>query len=199
MTVMTTLSVGAGYTVEDLDLVRDLLGVSVVELDSWGNLVVSPQPTDPHENALRLLRDALVAVFAVAGAAFEVFQSGLPWRPAAGSGYLNVPDLIVLPKGWRRAGDDGLDFDPPPALVVEAASPSTRARDRGQKRDDYLAGRADAYWLLDLPGDGRITRTTITALERRGGEWQERMVNGRLTTSVPTAFEIDLDRLASTS
>lgn len=196
---MTTLSVGAGYTVEDLDLVRDLLGVGVVELDPWGNLVVSPQPTDPHENALRLLRDALVAVLAVAGVAFEVFQSGLPWRPTAGTGYVNVPDLIVLPTGWQRTGDDGLDFHPPPALVVEVASPSTRARDRGQKRDDYLAGRAAAYWLLDLPRDGRTERTTATVLERQGGAWQERTVTGRLTTSVSAALEIDLDALAPTA
>lgn len=133
---------------------------------------------------------------AAASGAYEVFQSGLHWRPTSGSGYLNVPDLIVLPKGWRRAGDDGLDFDPPPALVVEAASPSTRARNRGQKRDDYLAGRAAAYWLLDLPREGHLERTTATVLERQGGDWQERTVAGRLTTSIPAALEIDLDALA---
>lgn len=195
---MTTLPAPTGYTVEDLDLVRDLLGASVVELDPWGNLVVSPQPTDPHENALRLLRDALVAAFAIEGAAFEVFQSGLPWRPAAASGYTDVPGLIVLQAGWRRAGDDDLDFDPPPALVVEVASPSTRARDRGQKRADYLAGGAEAYWLIDLPGQGPVERLTVTALERRGGAWEERTVTGRLNSDVPVALSIDLDALAMT-
>ncbi|MDQ6774523.1 MAG: Uma2 family endonuclease [Candidatus Dormibacteraeota bacterium] len=42
-------------------------------------------------------------------------------------------------------------FDPPPLLVVEVASPSTRRADRGHKLADYRLGAAGVYVLVDLP------------------------------------------------
>ena len=69
-----------------------------------------------------------------------------------GSGYLNVPDLIVVAPNWTRV--DELHFDPPPLLVVEVASRSTRRVDRTRKLDDYRLGGAGVYVLVDLPADG---------------------------------------------
>ena len=40
---------------------------------------------------------------------------------------------------------------PPPVLVVEVASPSTRHVDRTRKLDDYRLGGAHLYLLVDLP------------------------------------------------
>ena len=67
------------------------------------------------------------------------------------------PDLAVLPEGW----DDGqlpksrvlrVDADyPVPELIVEIASPSTAARDRGGKRELYRALGVREYLILD-PG-----------------------------------------------
>ena len=67
------------------------------------------------------------------------------------------PDLAVLPEGW----DDGqlpksrvlrVDADyPVPELIVEIASPSTPARDRGGKRELYRALGVREYLILD-PG-----------------------------------------------
>ena len=67
------------------------------------------------------------------------------------------PDLAVLPEGW----DDGqlpksrvlrVDVDHPvPELIVEIASPSTAARDRGGKRELYRALGVREYLILD-PG-----------------------------------------------
>lgn len=39
-----------GYTVDDLDWLRDEIGVAHLELDPWGSLIVSPAD-DPHEIA----------------------------------------------------------------------------------------------------------------------------------------------------
>ena len=73
----------------------------------------------------------------------------MPWTVPGGTGYLMVPDLTVLAADWRRVGESA--FDPPPLLVVEIASPSTRRADRGRKLADYRLGGAGIYLLVDLP------------------------------------------------
>ena len=57
-----------------------------------------------------------------------------------------------LAPGWQRVGD--VHVEPPPLMVVEVASPSTRAVDRGRKLAAYRLGGALAYLLVDLPGAG---------------------------------------------
>ncbi len=56
----------------------------------------------------------------------------------------------MVDPSWTRI--DGLHIDPPPLLVVEVASPSTRGVDRTRKLDDYRLGGAGVYVLVDLPG-----------------------------------------------
>ncbi len=135
----------SGYTVDDLDWLRDEIGVAHLELDPWGSLIVSPA-TDEHEIAqAALLRQAVRQLDAPP---YPVFPS-FPWTVPGGSRYLMIADLTVLAPGWQRVGD--LHVDPPPLLVVEIASPSTRAADRGRKLADYRLGGAGAYLLVDLP------------------------------------------------
>ncbi len=133
------------YTVEDLDWLRTELGVARLELDPWGSLIVTPA-NDAHEMAVALLHEQAVRQLGLPPG--HVF-TGIAWKVAGGSGYLNVPDLAVLAAGWRRVGDVALD--PPPMLVVEVASPSTRRADRGHKLTDYRLGGAGLYVLVDLP------------------------------------------------
>lgn len=135
----------AGYTVEDLDWLRSELGVRRVELDPWGSLIVTPA-NDAHEMAVALLVDQAVRQL---GLPEGYVFTGIAWKVTGASGYLNVPDLVVLDVGWRRV--DELAFDPPPLLVVEVASPSTRRADRGHKLADYRLGGAGRYVLVDLP------------------------------------------------
>jgi Uma2 family endonuclease len=133
----------SGYTVDDLDWLRDEIGVAHLELDPWGSLIVSPAD-DPHEiAAARLARQAIEQL------SHTVSVNGLGWIVPGGTGYLMVPDLTVLEPGWRRVDD--LHFDPPPLLVVEIASPSSRRADRGRKLADYGLGGAEKYLLVDLP------------------------------------------------
>ncbi|HEU5003012.1 MAG TPA: Uma2 family endonuclease [Actinomycetota bacterium] len=152
-----------GYTVDDLDWLRTQLGVAHVELDPWGSLIVTPA-TDQHEKAVALLWEQLFSQLSVVDA--QIVGNGPPWRVPEGSGYLNMPDLTVLRRDWDTRQDE--HFVPPPYLVVEIASPSTRVVDRNRKRDDYLLGGAEAYLLVDLPGLAPVEAPTFTLV--RPGE-----------------------------
>jgi Uma2 family endonuclease len=85
------------------------------------------------------------------------------------------PDIMVTD---RSSPDDDVLRHPPPLLVVEISSPSTRDIDFGRKRQSYAAGGASWYWIVDLLRhetivyenvDGsfvevqRITTPTVTA------------------------------------
>ncbi|MFN2504519.1 MAG: Uma2 family endonuclease [Acidimicrobiales bacterium] len=67
----------------------------------------------------------------------------------------------MVSPGSTRVGT--LHLDPPPLLVVEVASPSTRAVDRGRKLADYRLGGAGLYLLVDLPGLSRVSEATFEA------------------------------------
>jgi Uma2 family endonuclease len=141
-----------GYTYDDLDWLRDELGVAHLELDPWGSLIVTPA-TDEHETAVAVLVAQSVRQLGLPDGC--VRGNGTGWKVPGGSGYLNVPDLVVVAPGWTRVGD--LDLDPPPLLVVEVGSPSTRGVDRTRKLADYRLGRAGVYVLVDLPTTGPPT------------------------------------------
>jgi len=141
-----------GYTYDDLDWLRDELGVAHVELDPWGSLIVTPA-TDGHEISVAMLHGQVLRQLEVPDEC--VLSNGLGWKVPAGSGYLNVPDLVVVDPTWNRVGD--LHLNPPPLLVIEVGSPSTRGVDRTRKLADYRLGRAGVYVLVDLPATGPPT------------------------------------------
>ncbi|HVF14324.1 MAG TPA: Uma2 family endonuclease [Acidimicrobiales bacterium] len=147
---------GGGFSVDDLDWLRDSLGVAHLELDPWGSLIVTPA-TDEHETAVSLMVDKAVRQLGLPPGCVRV--NGLAWKVPGGSGYLNMPDLAVVDPGWRRVGD--LHLDPPPLLLVEVGPPSTRTVDRTRKLDDYRLGGAGLYVLVDLPAPGSTTAVTF--------------------------------------
>ena len=144
-----------GYTVDDLDWLRAELGIAHVELDPWGSAIGTPA-SDEHESALAHLVDQVVTQLRLPGC---VWVNGLAWKVPGGSGYVNVPDLAVMTPGWGRVGDD--HPDQPPLLVMEIASPSTRAVDRGRKLSDYQLGGAGLYVLVDLAQPGATGPATF--------------------------------------
>lgn len=146
-----------GYSVEDLDWLRVEIGIAHLELDPWGSLIVSPA-TDEHEHAVALLVAQLVAQLRLPGC---VRVNSLAWKVPGGSGYINVPDLAVVSPEFTRVG--AWHVDPPPLIVVEVASPSTRAVDRGRKLADYRLGGAGLYVLVDLSGLSPVTKLTFEA------------------------------------
>ena len=161
MRPMTDLAT-TGYTVDDLDWLRDEIGVAHLELDPWGSLIVSPA-TDEHEIAQGHL--TVQAARQLDPAEYSVLPS-MPWTVPGGSGYLMIPDLTVLTASCQRDGE--LHLNPPPLLVVEIASPSTRRADRGRKLADYRLGGAELYLLVDLPAGFELhdfaAGTVVTAM-----------------------------------
>jgi Uma2 family endonuclease len=70
------------------------------------------------------------------------------------------PDIMVTD---RSSPDDDVLRHPPPLLVVEISSPSTRDANFGKKRRTYAAGGAPWYWIVDL------LRPEIVVLENVDG------------------------------
>ena len=162
MRPMVDLAISGGYTVDDLDWLRDEIGVAHLELDPWGSLIVSPAD-DPHEiAAVALNRQAIEQL------SHHVSANGFGWTVPGGTGYLMVPDLTVLAAGWRRVEE--LHFDPPPLLVVEIASPSSRRVDRSRKLADYRLGGAEKYLMVDLPASFELHDFAAGTVAKAEGE-----------------------------
>ena len=110
-----------------------------------GVLFVTPAPTDDHETILARLTRTLEPYVARHGL-------GLIYRPRAvlrlGREVEVEPDLMV--REARPGIGNAWETAPRPLLVVEVLSPSTRGRDRREKRAVY---RDEAliphYWVID--------------------------------------------------
>ena len=115
-----------------------------------GDLFVTPPPSYAHETIAARLAQVLVPYVGANGL-------GLVYRPRAVlrfEGSEVEPDLMV------RSDAPEADWDraPVPILVVEILSPSTRRRDREQKREFYIDAGVAEYWMADPE------RRTITAV-----------------------------------
>jgi Uma2 family endonuclease len=116
-----------------------------------GELFVTPPPSVDHEEVLARLTDVLAEYVKKHGL-------GRVYHPRAVvrfEGSEAEPDLMVrgVPSGVHGNAWEKL---PPPLLVVEALSPTTRRRDLVHKREYYLDAGVGEYWVLD--GDRREIR-----------------------------------------
>lgn len=66
---------------------------------------------------------------------------------------IRIPDVVVLPRSqWRQVRDrEAVIFlnEPPPLLVAEVVSPSTRSTDYRAKRTEYALLGIGEYWIVD--------------------------------------------------
>lgn len=155
-----------GYTVEDFHWLKNEIGMACrFELDPWRSLIVTPVE-DPHEIALVYLTRQAARQLDLPDDC--IFSGNLAWKIPGGSGYTNVPDMTILAPDWHRVGE--LHFDPPPLLVVEIGSRSTRGVDRGRKLADYRLGGAGLYLLVDLPVKGSDAGVRFQAHDFRTDE-----------------------------
>ena len=116
----------------------------------YGELLVTPAPTGPHQIVAARLHSALAAYIAANGlAATALFPPGdISW----GRDDVTVqPDVFVLPMDetrelWHSRSWAGIRRL---LLVTEVLSPSTRHADRFRKRLLYQEERVPRYWILD--------------------------------------------------
>ena len=109
-----------------------------------GELFVTPPPSVEHEEVLMRLNAKLTAYV-------EKHGLGGVYHPRAVirfEGSEAEPDLMVraVPPGARGNAWETL---PPPLLVVEVMSPTTRRRDLVKKREYYLDAGVGEYWVVD--------------------------------------------------
>ena len=131
---------GAVWTVADLDqFPRGGRRYEVLH----GELLVTPMPSVAHQRGVgELFRQ--IANWCYEHVEWACFTPGGVY--ISETSWLE-PDIAVftvpISPGltWRNL--------PPPALVVEVLSPSTRRRDRYRKRPAYLAYGVGELWLLD--------------------------------------------------
>lgn len=146
-----------------------------------GLCVVNP-PTRRHSRA----QASLVGLLQTACPPTHEVLTGWGWHVGP---ELDVePDIMITD---RAASDDDVLRNPPPLLVVEISSPSTRDVDLGRKRHAYAGGGADWYWIVDLEP------TELIVLENLDGEFVEvqRLMAGG-TTAGPSAVLFDPGALA---
>lgn len=96
------------------------------------------------------------------------------------------PDIIFFgPPKMGQIDQDTLKF-PIPDLIVEVLSPSTEARDRGVKFEDFALHGVEEYWIVDPVAE-------TVELYRLSGEIYppvEKQTSGILASQVIPGFEI---------
>lgn len=108
-------------------------------------LAVTPSPSSGHQ---RIVSDLVMRMrsFAVEHGLGEVFVG--PLDVLFGEGDYVQPDLLfVRADRLHLLSDRGVEGSPD--LVVEIASPSTAARDRGVKLGRYRHFGVPEYWIVD--------------------------------------------------
>jgi Uma2 family endonuclease len=124
---------------------------------SWwqGELVPMALPTGRHVQ----IQNFLSRVFEA-----EIARQQLPWTAIQGSpgiqsprgnrwATVRIPDGVVLPlEQWQEMGSREALIrleDPPPLLVVEVVSESSRAADYRAKQAEYCVLGIGEYWVVD--------------------------------------------------
>ena len=109
----------------------------------FGELFVTPAPTEQHETILARLSAVLVPYV-------TAHSLGAVFHPRAIVRFEDSevePDLFV--RALRSKTRRDWDAAPAPLLVVEVLSPTTRRRDLVNKRELYLEVGVAEYWVID--------------------------------------------------
>lgn len=162
-------------SIDDLDRLPEIgLRYELIE----GTLLMSAAPSRLHQ----LMTTRLCEVLTDACPPELITLAG-PVDVQVGPNTLLQPDALVV-----RSVDVLVPRDqaPPPLVVIEVASPSTRQVDEGSKRLAYRSAGVGAYWLADphVP--------SVTAIRWEGDEETEVHVTGDTPLHVawPAALEL---------
>jgi Uma2 family endonuclease len=147
-----------------------------------GELWVTPAPTDRHETILARLTRILDPYVEAQGLGY-VYHPKAVFRVRR---ELELePDLMVR-QPHPDPGGGPWETAPRPILVAEVASPSTRRRDRGRKRELYMEQGIPEYWIVD--GDTRTI--TVVRPERDPEVVADRLTWAPAGTTEPLTLEL---------
>jgi Uma2 family endonuclease len=158
----------------------------LIEL-SEGTLIMTPHPTDRHQQIVGALYRALHA-FVSAHDLGIVRLASLPVR--LWPGQIREPDLLFV--AHSHADRIAEQVFGPPDLVVEVTSSHTEVTDRRDKMSEYARACVAEYWIID-PDDQTVEVFVLRqAVYERLGEW----CRGEIARSVLLdGFEIAVDAL----
>ena len=149
-----------------------------------GELFVTPPPSVRHQNLI----ERLAALLQPYVTEHRLGQLSFPRSVVRGTKSQVEPDLMVRPipaptvTSWEEM--------PPPILVVEALSGTTRQRDLVSKRGLYLSWMIPEYWIID--GEERVIRVvrpgTEDALSSSVVTWHPEGATAPFTLDVPEYF-----------
>ena len=116
----------------------------------YGALLVTPGPSEPHQFAVGELFARLRSYVSshALGAAVYVAPADITWDR---DDVLVQPDVFVVPSAEAREAGRTRSWDAVRHLLlaVEVVSPSSRRRDRFEKRRLYQSQRVPEYWVVD--------------------------------------------------
>lgn len=171
-----------GLTIADLDAIPE--EIKRHELYD-GVLVVTAAPAYGHAAVVARLTAALVGWADTTG-----------HQVAAGAGVLLdprnylEPDLVVLAPDHAVTAETKY-LERPPVLVVEVASPSTRRRDLGAKKERYERWGVPEYWFVEH----RQERVTVHRLVE--GRYEVTMLGPHDPLSAPVlpGFAVAVEKI----
>jgi Uma2 family endonuclease len=150
----------------------------------YGELFVTPAPTEEHETIAARLSRVLVPYVTAQGL-------GLVYHPRAVVQRRKSevePDIMVRAERIRRKGS--WRGAPVPLLIVEIVSPTTRQRDHVKKRRYYEDIAVPEYWIVDA-GERcvRVVRPNAEdVVERTTLTWSPTGVSRALRVSLAEIF-----------
>jgi Uma2 family endonuclease len=161
-----------------------------------GELVPMALPTGRHVQIQKFLSRVFEAEIARQQLPWTTIQGGLGIQSPRGNRWdsVRIPDGVVLPlEQWQEMGSREALIrpeDPPPLLVVEVVSESSRAADYRAKQAEYCVLGIGEYWVVDpleekvsllllhegwydvleLKGSERLPSKVFVGLELQAGE-----------------------------
>ena len=110
-----------------------------------GEHYVTPSPATVHQRLVSRLHGAFFVYFQ-AHSVGEVFTA--PFDVVLSTHDVVEPDLLVILADQAEIVNDA-NVRGAPAIVIEIASPSTRRRDEGIKKNLYDRAGVREYWMVD--------------------------------------------------
>ncbi|MFJ7075873.1 Uma2 family endonuclease [Streptomyces sp. NPDC098781] len=119
-----------------------------------GVVMVTPLPSVAHSSVAERVQRRLYEVISDDWGIYQRLALAVPSRLG-----LYVPDLVVVPEGELRAGDDNFVPAGKAQLVVEITSKATVGNDRIHKAAGYAETGIPLYLLIDFLAPGGPTST----------------------------------------
>jgi Uma2 family endonuclease len=108
-----------------------------------------------------------------------------------------IPDLVVIPsEQWRTLAtrEAVIEFtEPPPILVVEVVSESTKTTDYRAKRSEYSILDIPEYWIIDP----LLMKVTVLTLDDGWYEPVEFEGEEMIRSTIFPTLQLSLDRILS--